>query len=144
MSNSRIIVFTIIAFFVVGALVIGWSVYKKSGIALEPAQVIAFTDENFQEVVVEASKSRPVLVDFYADWCFPCRLLDPILEELAKDFKGRAVIGKVNTETQLIARRFGIQKLPTVVVIRDSEIKKTFFGVVPKETMEKALKEFGA
>jgi len=144
MSNSRIIVVTIVAFFVVGALIIGWSVYKKSGIDLEPAHVIALTDENFQEVVVEASKSRPVLVDFYADWCFPCRLLDPILEDLAKDFKGRAVIGKVNTETQLLARRFGIQKLPTVVLIRDSEIKKTFFGVVPKETMEKALKEFGA
>ena len=107
---------------------------------LVASNVQSFTDENFQSNVVEASKKRPILVDFYAEWCFPCRMLDPVLREVAKDLKGRAVIGRVNTDQNLIARRFGINKIPAIFIIRDGEIKNAFYGVIPKETMIKALR----
>jgi thioredoxin 1 len=117
--------------------------YKKGAGQPQETNLKNFTDENFQEDVVEASKLRPILVDFYADWCFPCRMLDPVLEEVAKDLNGRAVIGKLDTDRNLIARRFGVSRIPALFVIRDGEIKDSFFGVVPKETIVKALKEYG-
>ena len=66
------------------------------------------------------------------------------MEELADELKGKAVIGKMDTDKNMIARRFGITKIPALFLIRDGEIKGSFFGVVPKETLMKALKEFGA
>lgn len=143
MQKTGIIITTIIAFLVVGGLIVALSVYKKSAVRPETTSLMSFTDENFQEDVVEASKSRPILVDFYADWCFPCRMLDPILEEVAKDLSGRAVIGKLDTDKNLMARRFGISKIPALFIIRDGEIKDSFFGVVSKETIVKALKDYG-
>lgn len=143
MQKTGVIITTIIAFLVVGGLIVALSVYKKSAVRPETTSLMSFTDDNFQEDVVEASKSRPILVDFYADWCFPCRMLDPILEEVAKDLSGRAVIGKLDTDKNLIARRFGISKIPALFIIRDGEIKDSFFGVVSKETIVKALKDYG-
>jgi thioredoxin 1 len=143
MQKTGIIITTIIAFLVVGGLIVALSVYKKSAVRPETTSLMSFTDDNFQENVVEASKSRPILVDFYADWCFPCRMLDPILEEVAKDLSGRAVVGKLDTDKNLMARRFGISKIPALFIIRDGEIKDSFFGVVSKETIIKALKDYG-
>ncbi|MBI4962241.1 MAG: thiol reductase thioredoxin [Desulfomonile tiedjei] len=117
--------------------------YKKGAVQPQSSNLKNFTDENFQADVVEASKSQPILVDFYADWCFPCRMLDPVLEEVARDLNGRAVIGKLDTDKNLIARRFGVNKIPALFVIRDGEIKDSFFGVVSKETIVKALKDYG-
>lgn len=146
MKKATTITVTILAFIIVGALIIGWSIYqKKKDVASEPSlHVQTFSDENFENDVVEASKARPILVDFYADWCFPCRMLDPVIEEVAKELKGRAIVGKLNTDKNLIARRFGITKIPAIFIIRDGEIKNAFYGVVPKETIVKALAEFGA
>lgn len=144
MNKTGIIIVTLIGFCLVGGLIIMWSVHEKKEAAapLVASRVQSFTDENFQTDVVEASKKRPILVDFYAEWCFPCRMLDPVLQEVAKDLKGRAVIGRVNTDQNLIARRFGINKIPAIFIIRDGEIKNAFYGVVPKETMIKALEKF--
>ncbi len=144
MSKTRIIIVTIVAFFLVGGLIILWSVYQQTG-TVQPQMVSniqSFTDENFEKDVVEASKKRAILVDFYAEWCFPCRMLDPILQEVAKDLNGCATIGKINTDKNLIPRRFGINKIPAIFIIRDGEIKNAFYGVVPKETILKALEEF--
>jgi thioredoxin 1 len=71
-------------------------------------------------------------------------MLDPILEELAKDMRGKAIVGRINTDKNLIARRFGITKIPAIFIIRDGEVKGSFFGVVPKETMAKALLQSGS
>ena len=146
MKKATTIVITIVAFILVGATIIAWSVYqKKKDVASEPSLYVkVFSDENFETDVVEASKKSPILVDFYAEWCFPCRMLDPIIEEVAKELKGRAIVGKLNTDKNLIARRFGITKIPAIFIIRDGEIKNAFYGVVPKETIVKALAEFGA
>lgn len=143
MNKTGTIIVTIIAFLIVGGLIVALSAYKKGAVQPQETSLKSFTDDNFQEDVVEASKVRPILVDFYADWCFPCRMLDPVLEEVARDLSGRAVIGKLDTDKNLIARRFGISRIPALFVIRDGEIKDSFFGVVPKETIVKALKDYG-
>jgi thioredoxin len=146
MKKSWTVLITTVSLVVVGAIIIGWSVYKKRDrdIAAQTSYVQSFTDDNFETDVVEASKKHPILVDFYADWCFPCRMLDPILEEVAKDLKGRAIIGRINTEKNLIPRRFGISRIPAIFVIRNGEIKENFYGVVPKETIIKALLQYGS
>lgn len=145
MKKTGIIIATIVAFFLVGGLIIVWSAHQREDVEKQVSTNLKdFSDENFEKDVVEASKSQPILVDFYADWCFPCRMMDPILEEVARDLKGRAIIGKVNTDKNLIGRKFGINKIPAVFIIRDGEIKNAFYGVVPKETLVKALQEYGA
>lgn len=145
MKRSGVIIATVIAFLLIGGLIIVWSAHQRSDVDKQVASYLKdFSDENFEKEVVEASKSHPILVDFYADWCFPCRMMDPVLEEVARDLKGRAIIGKVNTDKNLIGRKFGVSKIPAVFIIRDGEIKNAFYGVVPKETLVKALQEFGA
>ncbi|MGO9565960.1 MAG: thioredoxin family protein [Desulfomonilaceae bacterium] len=144
MNKTGIIIVTAVAFLLVGGLIILWSVYQQRGIVQPQAisYIQSFTDENFEKDVVEASKKRTILVDFYAEWCFPCRMLEPILLEVAKDLDGCATVGKINTDKNLIPRRFGINKIPAIFIIRDGEIKNAFYGVVPKETILKALEEF--
>lgn len=144
MKKTLIITLITLALFLAGGLIIAWSVYQKEDVQKQEAQIRSFTDENFEAEVVQASKKHPILVEFYADWCFPCRMLEPILTEVAKDLRGRAVIGRLNTDKNLIARKFGISRIPAVFIIRDGEIKNSFFGVVPKETIVKALQEYGA
>jgi thioredoxin 1 len=144
MKKSGLVIITTLALFLLGVIIIWWSIYQKAAQEPQIANVKTFTDDNFQTEVVEASRQRPILVDFYAEWCFPCRMLDPVLEEVANDLKGRAVIGKMNTDTNLISRRFGISRIPAIFIIRHEEVKNTFYGVVPKETIVKALQENGS
>jgi thioredoxin 1 len=145
MKKTGIIIITIVAVLLAGGLIIVWSAHQREDVEQRVTTNLKdFSDENFEKEVVEASKNTPILVDFYADWCFPCRMLDPILEEVAKDLKGRAIIGKVNTDKNLIGRKFGISKIPALFIIRDGEIKNAFYGVVPKETIVKALLEYGS
>jgi len=144
MKRSAPAIITTLVLLLLGVMIISWSIYQKRAREPQVENVKVFTDDNFQAEVVEASKKLPILVDFYADWCFPCRMLDPVLEEVAKDVKGVAVIGKVNTDTNLISRRFGISRIPAIFIIRHEEIKNTFYGVVPKETIIQALKENGS
>jgi thioredoxin 1 len=145
MRKTALIVATITACALIGGIIVVWSAYQKSaGDTAVSAELKQFSDENFEKEVVEASKTHPILVDFYADWCFPCKMLDPVLNEVAKDLKGRAIIGKVDTDRNLIGRKFGVTKIPAVYIIKDGEIKSVFHGVVPKETIIKALQENGA
>ncbi|HMK35621.1 MAG TPA: thioredoxin domain-containing protein [Desulfomonilaceae bacterium] len=145
MKKTGIIIATIVALFLVGGLIIVWSAHQREEVEQRISTNLKdFSDENFEKEVVEASKSHPILVDFYAEWCFPCRMLEPILEEVAKDLKGRAIVGKVNTDKNLIGRKFGVSKIPALFIIRDGEIKNAFYGVVPKDTIIKALQEYGA
>ncbi len=155
MNKTRILIISIVVCLLVGGGILIWSARQSgyrltklfSGTALEKnetSEIKHITDDNFENEVVEASKKKPILIDFYADWCFPCRMLDPILEELAKDMRGKAIIGRVNTDKNLIARRFGITKIPAIFIIKDGEIKGSFFGVVPKETMAKVLLQYAS
>jgi len=144
MKKAVVIIVTTIVLFLVGGLIIAWSVYQKEDTVKHVAHIKDITDDNFETEVVEASKKHPVLVDFYADWCFPCKMLDPILEQVAKDLDGKAIVGRINTDKHLLGRRFGINRIPAIFVIKDGEIKNSFYGVVPRETIMKALTEYGS
>lgn len=144
MNRTKVIVFTTVGLFLIGGLILSWAMYQKKDVSGQVSHVKSFTDENFEEEVVKASMKRPVLIDFYAEWCFPCKMLEPVLIEVASELKGQAVIGKLDTDKNLIARRFGINKIPALFVIKDGEIKTSFYGVVPKETLVKALNELGS
>uniref|UniRef100_A0A7C4AQR7 Thioredoxin n=1 Tax=Desulfomonile tiedjei TaxID=2358 RepID=A0A7C4AQR7_9BACT len=126
---------------ILGAIIVGWSLYQEKGRGEKASLIRTITDENFDKEVLQASRKQMVVLDFYADWCFPCRLMDPTLEEIARELKDRVIVGKLNTDKNMMARRFGITRIPALFIIRNGEIKESFFGVVSKETLRNALKE---
>lgn len=99
-----------------------------------------FTQENFNSEVIEASKNKPVLVDFFASWCGPCQIQGPIVDEVSEEVAEKAVIGKLNTENAMeIASQFGIMSIPTIIIFRDGKPTERFTGVQEKETLVQSL-----
>jgi thioredoxin 1 len=95
---------------------------------------VELTDGNFEEMVMNSDK--PVLVDFWAEWCGPCRMVGPIVEELATEYDGKAVIGKVNVdENQDISMKFGIRNIPTLLIFKNGEIVDKQVGVAAKNVL---------
>jgi len=102
--------------------------------------VMGFDVTNFEEDVLEASKSKPVVVDFWAAWCGPCRMVGPIIEEISKDYNGKAIVGKVDVDAnQEFASKYGVRNIPTVLVFNKGEVVKRQVGVAPKNVYEEAL-----
>jgi thioredoxin 1 len=100
-------------------------------------------DSNFQSLVLESD--QPVLVDFYADWCGPCRMMSPVVDEAADDLKGQARVVKVNVdEAPESAGRYGIQSIPAFLVFRNGEVQSSALGVASKETLIASVKETSA
>jgi len=99
-----------------------------------------FTQENFNSEVIEASKNKPVLVDFFASWCGPCQIQGPIVDEVSDEVAEKAVIGKLNTENAMeIANQFGIMSIPTVIIFRNGQPVERFTGIQEKETLLQSL-----
>lgn len=95
--------------------------------------LVAVTAQNFHQVVIEGSYERPVVVDFWADWCAPCRALMPILAKLAEEYRGRLLVAKLNTEEeQALAAQMGIRSLPTVLLFKEGRPVDQFMGALPE------------
>jgi thioredoxin 1 len=142
MKTVGIVVGTILVVALAVSAVVYVSVQTHEGKAAKTQHVVHFNDANFQKEVVEASKTRPILVDFYADWCMPCRFLAPVLDEVAQEMGESVVIGKVNMDENLISQRFRVKQIPVMFIIKDAEIKQRISGLVSKEEIVTALKKW--
>lgn len=102
--------------------------------------VIELTDENFADTVTGAR--TPVLVDFWADWCMPCKMLAPTIAEIADDYVGKLVVAKVNTDdARQAAIKLGITSIPTVIIFKDGQMVKRFVGLQQKADLAAAVDE---
>jgi len=99
---------------------------------------LVITDSNFEEVVLKSGK--PVLVDFWAEWCGPCRMVGPVVDELAKEYDGKAVIGKVDVDNNpRIATEYGIMSIPALLFFKDGKVVDKQVGAVPKHVLANKL-----
>ncbi len=104
------------------------------------ANVKEFTDSNFDTEVLSAS--QPVLVDFWAEWCMPCRILAPTIDDVADEHQGAVKVGKVDTDANReVSVRYGINAIPTVIIFKGGEVAKKFVGLTKKEDIDAALAE---
>ncbi len=100
--------------------------------------VIELTDQNFEAEIINTK--GVAMVDFWAEWCMPCKMLAPTIEDLAKEYAGKVKVGKVDTDTARdTAGKFGISAIPTVVLFKDGKVTKKFIGLQPKKAFEEAL-----
>jgi thioredoxin 1 len=99
-----------------------------------------FTDANFQKDVLESK--MPVVVDFWAPWCGPCKIVSPTIEELAKEYDGKVAVGKMNVDdNQIPASQFGVMSIPTVMIFKDGQPVKSMVGAQGKESYKRAIDE---
>ena len=101
------------------------------------ANVPEFNDDNFQSEVLDSA--QPVLVDFWAPWCGPCRQIAPMIDELATDNEGVVKVGKVNIDESAIAQQYGVSSIPTLMVFKGGEVVERLVGVQPKTRLQEAL-----
>ena len=99
---------------------------------------IEITDANFEELVVKADK--PVMIDFWAVWCGPCRMIAPIVTEMSDEYEGRAIIGKVDVDSNpQVAMKYGIRNIPTVLFVKNGEVADKQVGAAPKQAFTAKL-----
>ena len=99
---------------------------------------LEFTDANFQDEVLNAD--QPVLVDFWAEWCGPCKMLGPVIDELAGEYEGKAKVGKIDIDNNRDAAvQYGIQSIPSIIIFKNGEIVNKFVGISPKDELASAI-----
>jgi thioredoxin 1 len=103
--------------------------------------VTAFTDGNFEEQVLKSPK--PVLVDFWAEWCTPCRMIAPTVEKVADDYAGRATVGKVNVdENQVITSRYHITGIPTLLLFKEGKVQEQIVGATSRDNIVRLIEKY--
>lgn len=101
---------------------------------------VTFTDQNFDQDVLKSQE--PVLVDFWAEWCAPCRIVGPVVEELAKEYEGKIKVGKLNIdENPQTPSRYGVMSIPTIMIFKDGQPVKSIIGAQGKDNFKKAIEE---
>ena len=106
------------------------------------ANILTLTNGNFETEVKKTGS--PILVDFWAEWCGPCRMVAPVLEKLADEMNGKVRIGKVNVDDESgIASRYGIQSIPTLLLFKDGRVVDQYIGATSRETLVKMLQKHG-
>jgi thioredoxin 1 len=103
-------------------------------------KMIEFTDANFTELVLESEK--PVIVDYWATWCGPCKMLHPIVEELAKELDGQAVFGKMDVQVNTTGTKFGVAALPTLMIFKGGKKMEALTGVPTKAKIKEKLAQY--
>lgn len=101
---------------------------------------VVINDDNFDELVMKSN--IPVVIDFWAEWCGPCKMMSPIIDELHKDFQGKAVVGKVDVDSNpASSAKFGIRNIPTILFIKDGKVVDKQVGVISKSALDDKLKK---
>ena len=99
---------------------------------------ITLTDVNFENEVIKSDK--PVLIDFWAVWCGPCKIIAPVVEELASEYEGKIKVGKLDVdENQQSSIKYGVRSIPTLLIFKDGKVKDTIIGAVPKSQIVQKL-----
>lgn len=105
------------------------------------SKALEFTDDSFEADVLKADSDKPVLVDFWAEWCGPCKMVGPIVEELAGEFEGQAKIGKLDVDSNPeTSTKYGIRSIPSLLIFKNGEVVDQIVGAVPKSQLKKQLK----
>ena len=100
--------------------------------------VLKIDEKNFENEVLKSDK--PVIIDFYADWCGPCKMMSPIIDEISDELGDKVKVRKINTDENLgLAQKYGIMSIPTIMIIKNGEISKTFIGVTDKDEIIKEV-----
>lgn len=137
-----------ITLIIIGALVLAFVIYiysvqakiKKTPMVVDHQKIITLTDKNFEHQV----KNKTMLIDFWASWCAPCRMMAPTLNEIADELSGNNYVGKVNIEQyQTLAQRYKVRNIPTMILLRNGEEVDRFVGVKNKEFLMNQFKKRG-
>lgn len=100
--------------------------------------IFEVTDSNFDQEVLKSD--QPVMIDFWAAWCGPCRALAPVVDEIAKSYQGKVRIGKMDVDKNMATpQRYGVRGIPTLLIFKGGQVREQIVGYVPKETIQKAL-----
>jgi len=103
------------------------------------SDVVYVTDSNFDQEIINSD--LPAMVDFWADWCGPCKMVGPVVEELAKEYKGKVKIAKLNVDqNREVTSRYGIRNIPTMIFFKDGKVVDTIIGAYPKSFLEERIK----
>jgi thioredoxin 1 len=104
------------------------------------AHVQQFTDDNFETEVIRSA--TPVLVDFWAEWCMPCRMLTPTIDAVAEEFAGKVKVGKVDTDSNRnVSMKYQISAIPTIILFKGGQVRKKFVGLTNKDDLSRAMSE---